>query len=105
VSSAPRRTVIKRENRTSTIGLREASSAAFRAADGVANFTVKAKQAAIAQALRLEGALFRTNAQIPGGIKVVADLGIAIGTKGQTALRVIIKYPGRIVTAFPVRAP
>ena len=45
------------------------------------------------------------NAQIPGIFKVIADLGIVVGTKGETAIRVIVKYPGRIITAFPVHAP
>jgi hypothetical protein len=62
-------------------------------------------QAVVAQALRAEGAFFKANPSIPGTFRVVADLGMVIGSKGETAIRVIVKYPGRVITAFPVRGP
>jgi hypothetical protein len=30
------------------------------------------------------------------------DFGRAIGTKGETTLRVVVSYDGRVITAFPV---
>ena len=34
--------------------------------------------------------------------KVITDLGIAVGSKGQTGVRAVVDFSGRIITAFPV---
>jgi hypothetical protein len=39
----------------------------------------------------------------PGAFHVVVNLGRTIGTKGETAIRVIVDYTGKIWTAFPVK--
>lgn len=101
--------------------LREASEAAFRAADDLSGFTVKAKhlpgasggwakfgygvdpRAAVRQALTSEGAVFAPNPQIPATFRVTTDLGYSVGTRGETGLRVVVGYDGRIITAFPVK--
>jgi hypothetical protein len=55
---------------------------------------------AIAQALRSADATFLPNGKT--SFKVIADLGTAVGSKGQTGVRVIVDFTGRIVSAFPV---
>ena len=102
--------------------LAEASSAAFRAADNVGDFTVSAKHlpgaggrwnkwaegvdinGTIASALRSDGATFLPN---PGGAAdsfiVRTNAGRVIGTKGQTFVKAVISNGGRIITAYPVK--
>ncbi|WP_161965993.1 RHS repeat domain-containing protein [Steroidobacter cummioxidans] len=100
--------------------LREASSAAFRAADDVAAFRVPVKhlpgaggryakfgegvdpQGAIAEALRSPNAVFSPN-NVDESFRVVTDLGRAVGSRGETALRVVVGNDGKIWTAFPVK--
>lgn len=100
--------------------LDDASQAAFRAADNIDDFTVPLKhqpwasgnyarfaddvdqQGLIAQALRSEGAMFLPNNR-PGSFRVAYDFGQVIGTRGETALRVVVGNDGRIWTAFPVK--
>jgi RHS repeat-associated protein len=99
-------------------GLAAASRAAFRAAEEVSSFRVPLKHlpgaggnwakfaegvdphGAIAQALRSAGARFLPNSET--SFKVIADLGTAVGSKGQTGVRVIVDFTGRIISAFPV---
>ncbi len=38
-----------------------------------------------------------------GSFKVVADLGRAIGTKGQTGIKAVVDFAGNVITWFPVR--
>lgn len=102
--------------------LADASSAAFRAAGNVGDWTVRAKhlpgaagrwakfapgvdrQVAVQQALRSEGAAFLPNATGPADSFIVrADLGYVVGSNGQTALRIVVSNDGRIITAFPVK--
>jgi hypothetical protein len=99
-------------------GLAAASRAAFRAAENVSNFQVPLKhlpgaggnwakfaegvdlRGAIAQALQSAGARFLPNGET--SFNVIADLGTAVGSKGQTGVRVIVDFTGKIITAFPV---
>jgi hypothetical protein len=109
-------------NATRGIGaLDDASRAAFRAADNVADFTVPTKHlpgsagnyakfaddvdphAAIQEALRSENAMFLPN-QLPGSFRVVTDLGYPVGSRGQTALRIIVGNDGTVWNAFPVKS-
>ena len=100
--------------------LQRASSAAFRAAELSSNFAVKVKHLAgsagqwakfapgtnpnalIKEALSSPSAKFFPN---PGtadeSYKVITELGRVIGTKGETALRVIFGADGKTWTAFP----
>lgn len=113
-------------NATNTLGaLEDASSAAFRAADNVADFRVPLKhqpgaagnwsrfgqgvdqQAAIREALMSDAATFRPN-YVSGvlsddSFRVVTDLGRPIGANGETAIRVVVGTDGTIWTAFPVK--
>lgn len=100
--------------------LREASGAAFRAADDVAAFRVPAKHlpgaggryakfgdgvdphGAIAEALRSPNAVFSPN-NVDGSFRVMTDLGRAVGSRGETAIRVVVGNDGKIWTAFPVK--
>ncbi len=106
---------------TNTVGaLEEASTAAFRAADNIGDFSVSAKHLSgsggnwnrfatgvdpndsIAQALRSPSAQFLPNGE--GTFKVVTNLGYQVGEKAsQTGVRVIVTTDGRIITAFPVK--
>jgi RHS repeat-associated protein len=105
--------------------LDDASSAAFRAANNVSDFTVGLKHqpwasggwnrfavgvdqsAVIREALTSNTATFRPN--YVGGVlsedsfRVVTDLGQVIGTNGETAIRVVVGNDGTIWTAFPVK--
>ena len=101
-------------------GLRGAAAAAAKAADAVEDFAVPAKHlsgaggrwakfadgvdahSAIRDALRSSGALFRSN-NVDGAFRVEAQLGRVIGTRGETAIRVIVGNDGRIWTAFPIK--
>ncbi|WP_024550140.1 VENN motif pre-toxin domain-containing protein [Siccibacter turicensis] len=55
----------------------------------------------VKDALNSPDALFLPNNQ-PGSFRVVADLGMPIGTKGQTSVRIIVGEDGKIWNAFPV---
>ena len=105
-----------------TSALARESKAAFEAADNIASFTFSAKHSpgaagtyskfasgvnpykAVAEALRSERAVFKTN---PGGMadrfRVITNLGRVVGSKGQTSIRVVVSNSGRIITAFPVK--
>jgi RHS repeat-associated protein len=95
-----------------------ASRAAFQAAENIGNFRVPLKHlpgsggswskfaegvnpsGAIAEALQSANARFLANGETT--FRVITDLGVAVGSKGQTAVRVIVDFSGRIITAFPV---
>ena len=101
--------------------LEDASAAAFKAADNIDAFTLSAKhlpgaggtwtkfgsgvdpRAAIEEALRSKGAMFRPNAGTSDRFRVVTDLGRVVGSRGETAVRVVVSNDGRVITAFPVR--
>jgi RHS repeat-associated protein len=100
-------------------GLAAASNAAFKAADSVDSFVIPAKhlpgaggryakfaagtdaKAAIADALRSGEAVFLSNGG--RGFRIVANLGRQVGSRGETGVRVILGFDGKIWTAFPVR--
>lgn len=103
--------------------LREASEAAFRAADDVASWVPKNKhllgggsqskarfatdsldevRGIVQEALRSPNAQFLPNPNVPGTFRVVTDLGRSIGAKGQTAVRAIVGHDGKVINAFPV---
>jgi RHS repeat-associated protein len=102
--------------------LADASASALRAADNPASIFIKSKhlassgirggkfatddvaeaQGLVAEALRSEGAMFLPN-QLDGTFRVVADLGRALGTRGETRIRAIVTDDGRVINAFPVR--
>jgi RHS repeat-associated protein len=98
--------------------LAAASRAAFHAAEDIGNFQVPFKHlsgaagtwakfaegvdpyAIVAAALASASARFLPNTGT--SFKVITDLGIAVGTKGQTGVRVVVDFSGKIITAFPV---
>jgi hypothetical protein len=100
--------------------LEKASSKAFQAADRIGEWTPKSyhlaggtgsrakfgagvdPQAEVAAALRRDTGMFLPNEQIPGSFRYVGDAGRAIGTRGETRIRIIV-VKGRVVNAFPVR--
>lgn len=57
-------------------------------------------QSWVAEALTSDRAVFRSNG-LDGTFKVETDMARAIGTKGQTGIRVIVAYDGRVINAFP----
>jgi hypothetical protein len=61
---------------------------------------------AIAKALKSDNAEFLPNlpsAQGEARFAVRTDLGTQVGTKGETAVRVVVSWDSRIVTAYPVK--
>ncbi|UTA67286.1 hypothetical protein [Emticicia sp. 21SJ11W-3] len=103
--------------------LSAASKAAFKAADNVGSIFVKNKhlsshttgtyakfatadistaQGWVQEGFRSPKARFLPNPQIPNSFQVVTDLGKKIGTKGQTSIRTIVSFDGRVINTFPV---
>ena len=105
--------------------LDDASTAAFHAADNVADFSVPLKhqpgaggnwarfgngvdqQAAIRDALTSDAAAFRVN-YVDGvasdtSFRVVTDVGRVVGSNGERSIRVVVGNDGRIGTASPVK--
>jgi hypothetical protein len=64
---------------------------------------ISTAQGWVKQALRSPNARFLDNPQIPNTFQVVTDLGSTIGTKGQTSIRAIVGFDGRVINAFPVK--
>ncbi|HEV7680261.1 MAG TPA: kelch repeat-containing protein [Candidatus Dormibacteraeota bacterium] len=103
-----------------TSALATASRTAFTAAEEAKNFTVPLKHvfgaagrwakfgqgvdanAAIGDALRSADAVFSPN-NVEGAFRVTTNLGRVIGSRGETALRVVVGDDGAIWTAFPVK--
>lgn len=100
--------------------LAAASAAAFRAAQNLSQYVVKPKHLpggpgrdwskfapgvdplrAIGDALTSSGARFLPNAN--GGFQVITNVGREIGTRGQQAVKVVVTWEGRIITAYPVK--
>ncbi len=103
--------------------LADASKAAFNAADDVGSIYIKNKhlssatgnyakfattesstaQVWVQQALRSPNAQFLPNDQIPNTFKVVTNVGTIIGTKGQTSIRAIVGFDGKVINTFPIK--
>lgn len=101
--------------------LAEASAAAFRAADNPSSIFIKNKHLAssgirggkfasddiaevqgwVAQGLRSDGVQFLSN-QLDDTFRAIVPAGRAVGTGGQTNIRVIVTNDGRVINAFPV---
>lgn len=99
----------------------EASAAAFRAADNPSSIFIKNKHLAssgirggkfasddiaevqgwVAQGLRSDGVQFLPN-QLDDTFRAIVPAGRAVGTGGQTNIRVIVTNDGRVINAFPV---
>jgi hypothetical protein len=56
----------------------------------------------IKEALTSPNARFLPNYR-PDSFRIVTGLGRAVGDKGQTSIRVVVKWTGEIITAFPVK--
>jgi RHS repeat-associated protein len=102
--------------------LKRASQVAFEAAEDFSSIVIKPKHMNIGsghfakfatqetnlakkwvqQALRSQNAIFASNPQKENTFQVITDLGIAIGTKGQTAIKIVLDYSGKMITAYPV---
>ncbi|HRP03163.1 MAG TPA: RHS repeat-associated core domain-containing protein [Candidatus Kapabacteria bacterium] len=102
--------------------LADASKSAFKAADNPSSIFIKNKhlsdatgnyakfattdvktaQGWVQKALRSQNARFLPNDQIPNTFQVISNIGTTIGTKGQTSIRVIVNYEGKVINAFPV---
>ncbi|HZD22401.1 MAG TPA: hypothetical protein VE569_03220 [Acidimicrobiia bacterium] len=101
--------------------LEDASQAAFRAADNIDDFAVPLKhqpwasgsyarftegvdqQRLIARALRSDGAMFLPNNR-PGSFRVVYDFGQTIGTRGETALPIVVGQRRSHLDSLPGQA-
>ncbi|MES9814032.1 MAG: RHS repeat-associated core domain-containing protein [Candidatus Thiodiazotropha sp.] len=103
--------------------LENASATAYKAAKGVKNWVPKNKHMRtttakgkarfntdsddqvrqwVADALRSPRAQFRPNGDSTDTFRMVVDMGIEVGIKGQRKIRVIVREDGRILNAFPV---
>ncbi len=102
-------------------GIRKASGAAFKAASKVKKFTVSLKhlsdaggryakfattkqsqvQSWVSQALKSKNAVFHPNGS--NSYYIIADMGKAIGTKGERFIKVIFDTAGKIWSAYPVK--
>ena len=102
--------------------LKQASKAAYKAANKVKNFSVSNKHlqsaggrwqkfatdskgevnAWIKEALESPHAQFLPNKE-PNSYRVITNLSRSIGTKGETKIQVIIGEGGNIWTAYPVK--
>jgi hypothetical protein len=99
--------------------LEAASDAAFEAAGAASDFSVSAKHLPgsagrwakfaegvdpsqlITDALSSPNASFHPNT-IDGAFNVITDLGTTTGSKGQTSIKVVVGWAGKIWTAYPV---
>lgn len=57
----------------------------------------------VSEALRSEGAVFKPN-NLADTFKLEANMGRAIGTRGETGIRAIVTNDGRVINAFPFNA-
>ena len=103
--------------------LQVASSAAFYAAKNLDKFTVSSKhllggagryarfstnsqqaiREIIKEALTSANATFRPNGNSSNSYIIITDLGRTIGTRGETAIKVVFDKTGKIWTAYPVK--
>jgi len=58
-------------------------------------------RATVASALRSASAKFLPDAKYADRIDVVTDVGETVGSKGETAVKVVIDKLGHIITAYP----
>jgi hypothetical protein len=61
-------------------------------------------KAAVSDALKSLNATFRPNGADSGSFVVVTDLGKQVGEKGETSVKVVVTYSGKIITAYPVNS-
>jgi hypothetical protein len=64
-------------------------------------------QDAVRAALNSRNAAFKPNYRDgvfdPSRFRVETNLGRIVGTKGETGVRVVVDWKGRVVTAFPIK--
>jgi len=60
-------------------------------------------QTSVKTALTSDAGLLLPDAAHADRLNVVTDLGTAIGSQGQTKIKVVIDALGNIITAYPVR--
>ena len=104
--------------------LKQVSDAANAAANGISEFTVKAKHLAgafgtyskfktdslmqvqtwVQNALQSSKALFMPDPKYADRIQIFVDMGREIGTRGQHIIKIVIDEAGKIITAYPVRS-
>jgi RHS repeat-associated protein len=101
--------------------LAEGSALAFRAADNIDDWVVSAKHlpgaagrwnkwaegvdinSNVATALRSEGATFLPNAGATDRFIVTTNMGVVVGTRGETSVKIVVSNDGRVITAYPVK--
>ncbi len=118
---------VKRNNNISyiakqTSALVDASTAAFRAVNDATSIFVKNKhlnigsgnfakfnttdittvQNWVQKAIRSSNSQFILNPQIPDSFKVISDVGLKIGTRGETKIMAIIKN-NKVVNTYPIK--
>lgn len=57
----------------------------------------------VREALTSPNAKFLPNGTDPNSFRVVTDLGRVVGSNGETAVRVVVDFAGKVWTAFPVK--
>nr|WP_307850175.1 RHS repeat-associated core domain-containing protein [Saccharopolyspora sp. HNM0986] len=105
------------------IGLEQASSLAFKAAEKPHEIFIKNKhlsdfggryrkfdttdpqvaQQWVADGLKTPDAIFKPNQGDPDSFQVFADLGRSIGTKGESTVKILVNSDGEVFNAFPVK--
>jgi RHS repeat-associated protein len=61
-------------------------------------------KAVVREALTSPNAQFLPNGTDPNSFRVVTDLGKVVGSKGETVVRVVVDFSGKIWTALPVKS-
>src|ERR1700740_3082764 len=61
-------------------------------------------KAVVREALTSPNAQFLPNGTDPNSFRVVTDLGRVVGSKGETVVRVVVDFSGKIWTALPVKS-
>ena len=103
--------------------IEKASEAAFNAAGDVESIFIKSKhldmgagrfakfntsdigeaRRIVQEGLRAPNALFLPNPNLSNTFRVQTNLGKVIGTRGQTSVRVIVGFDGKVINAFPIK--
>jgi len=103
--------------------LKAASNSAFKAADDVGSIFIKNKhlnigsgkfskfnttdidnaRGIVKNALQSPNAQFLENPNLTNTFRVQTNLGRVVGTKGETSVRVIVGFDGKVITAFPIK--
>ena len=55
----------------------------------------------VSQALKSKNAVFYPNDS--SSYYIITNMGKTVGTKGETAIKVVFDYAGKIITAYPVK--